>query len=81
MASLNLSANGASISKSYQSVVDFAPTESARSASAFAKWALFSVSTPLISAFQQDAGNKESVLKVQDTGGICFSPNNNFAII
>ncbi|KAL4732836.1 hypothetical protein BDV11DRAFT_201250 [Aspergillus similis] len=68
MASLNLSANGPSISKSYQSVVDYAITDSAKGSSTFAKWALFSVSTPLVSAFQQDASNKESVLKVQDTG-------------
>ncbi|KAL4983621.1 hypothetical protein BDW68DRAFT_181440 [Aspergillus falconensis] len=67
MASLNLSANGPSISKSYQSVVDYSISDSAK-ASTFARWALFSVSTPLVSAFQQDAGNKESVLKVQDTG-------------
>ncbi|KAL3432527.1 hypothetical protein BDV09DRAFT_173784 [Aspergillus tetrazonus] len=68
MASLNLSVNGPSISKSYQSVVDYAITDSAKSSSTFAKWVLFSVSTPLVSAFQQDASNKESVLKVQDTG-------------
>ncbi|KAL4788816.1 hypothetical protein BDV19DRAFT_383601 [Aspergillus venezuelensis] len=68
MASINLSANGPSISKSYQSVVDSSISEPAKDSSTFAKWALFSVSTPLMSAFQQDAGNKESVLKVQDTG-------------
>ncbi|KAL2809878.1 hypothetical protein BJX63DRAFT_404032 [Aspergillus granulosus] len=68
MASLNLSANGPSISKSYQSVVDYTVSESARGSPTFAKWAVFSVSTPLVSAFQQDAGSKESVLKVQDTG-------------
>ncbi|KAL5334944.1 hypothetical protein BJX70DRAFT_376629 [Aspergillus crustosus] len=65
MASLNLSTNGPSISKSYQSVVDSSITEAAPT---FAKWAVFSVSTPLVSAFQQDTGNKESVLKVQTTG-------------
>ncbi|KAL4872142.1 hypothetical protein BDV12DRAFT_162365 [Aspergillus spectabilis] len=65
MASLNLSTNGPSISKSYQSVVDSSITEGA---STFAKWAIFSVSTPLVSAFQQHTGNKESVLKVQTTG-------------
>lgn len=70
MASLNLSANGASISKSYQSVVESSISESARGSPTFAKWAIFSVSTPLVSAFQQDAGNKESILKVQDSGGI-----------
>ncbi|KAJ0416181.1 hypothetical protein BJY00DRAFT_291975 [Aspergillus carlsbadensis] len=68
MASLNLSANGPSISKSYQSVVDYPVSESARGSPTFAKWAIFSVSTPLVSAFQQDAGSKESVLKVQDSG-------------
>ncbi|KAL6234287.1 hypothetical protein BDW75DRAFT_212607 [Aspergillus navahoensis] len=68
MASLNLSANGPSISKSYQSVVDYSISDFAKGSSTFARWALFSVSTPLVSAFQQDAGNKESVLKVQDTG-------------
>ncbi|OJJ53285.1 hypothetical protein ASPSYDRAFT_50789 [Aspergillus sydowii CBS 593.65] len=68
MASLNLSANGASISKSYQSVVESSISESARGSPTFAKWAIFSVSTPLVSAFQQDAGNKESILKVQDSG-------------
>ncbi|KAL2840143.1 hypothetical protein BJY01DRAFT_218701 [Aspergillus pseudoustus] len=68
MASLNLSANGPSISKSYQSVVDYPVLESARGSSTFAKWAVFSVSTPLVNAFQQDSGSKESVLKVQGTG-------------
>ncbi|KAL3470086.1 hypothetical protein BJX99DRAFT_264580 [Aspergillus californicus] len=68
MATLNLSANGPSISKSYQSVVDYPISEAARGSPLFAKWAIFSVSSPLISAFQQDAGSKESVLKVQDTG-------------
>lgn len=64
MATLNLSTNGASISKSYQSVVD------ARAPSGHAgHWAIFSVSTPLANAFKQDAGIKESVLKVQSTGG------------
>ncbi|KAL4883604.1 hypothetical protein BJY04DRAFT_183925 [Aspergillus karnatakaensis] len=65
MASLNLSANGPSISKSYQSVVDSPITEPTPT---YAKWAIFSVSTPLVSAFQQDASSKESVLKVQTTG-------------
>ncbi|KAL4783865.1 hypothetical protein BJX76DRAFT_328727 [Aspergillus varians] len=68
MASLNTSANGVSISKSYQSVVDCSISESARGSSTFAKWAIFSVSTPLVTAFQRDAGNKESILKVQDSG-------------
>ncbi|KAJ5880536.1 uncharacterized protein N7473_011589 [Penicillium subrubescens] len=65
MASLNLSTNGPSISKSYQSVVNATlPVGSPT----YGHWAVFSVSTPLVNAFQQDAGNKESVLKVQSTG-------------
>ncbi|KAJ5112087.1 hypothetical protein N7532_000132 [Penicillium argentinense] len=68
MASLNLSTNGPSISKSYQSVVNASlPTGNAASPT-FGQWALFSVSAPLVNAFQQDSGNKESVLKVQSTG-------------
>ena len=71
MATLNLSANGPSIAKSYQSVVDApGPSGPAASSPTYGQWAVFSVSTPLVSAFQQDAGGKESVLKVQSTGGI-----------
>ncbi|KAJ5761873.1 uncharacterized protein N7511_005255 [Penicillium nucicola] len=66
MASLNLSSNGPSISKSYQTVVN-APPPSTAGSPTYGQWALFSVSTPLVSAFQQDAG-KESVLKVQTSG-------------
>ncbi|KAJ5622802.1 hypothetical protein N7490_011407 [Penicillium lividum] len=66
MASLNFSANGPSISKSYQSVVNSTPPKNG--SPTYAQWAVFSVSTPLVNAFQQDAGNKESVLKVQNTG-------------
>ncbi|KAJ5915261.1 hypothetical protein N7454_011015 [Penicillium verhagenii] len=66
MASLNLSANGPSISKSYQSVVNSAPPKNG--SPTYGQWAVFSVSTPLVNAFQQDAGNKESILKVQNTG-------------
>ncbi|KAJ5587952.1 uncharacterized protein N7459_003717 [Penicillium hispanicum] len=66
MASLNLSANGPSISKSYQAVVNASP--SSAGSPTYGQWAVFSVSTPLVSAFQQDAGSKESVLKVQSTG-------------
>lgn len=66
MASLNLSTNGPSISKSYQLVVN--ATLPAASPT-YGYWAVFSVSTPLVNAFQQDTGNKESVLKVQSTGG------------
>jgi len=69
MASLNLSSNGPSITKSYQSVVNstFATGAAAKSPT-YGQWALFSVAAPLVSAFQQDSG-KESVLKVQNTGG------------
>ncbi|KAJ5909179.1 hypothetical protein N7495_001861 [Penicillium taxi] len=65
MASLNLSTNGPSISKSYQAVVNAAPSSGSAT---YGQWAVFSVSTPLVNAFQQDAGNKESVLKVQSSG-------------
>jgi hypothetical protein len=66
MASLNLSANGPSISKSYQSVVNATLNPTSKT---YAQWVVFSVSTPLVNAFQQDSGNKESVLKVQTSGG------------
>lgn len=70
MANLNLSANGPSISKTYQSLVNSPPFSGAASkSSTYGQWAVFSVSTPLASTFQQDAGGKESVLKVQSTGG------------
>ncbi|KAJ5369418.1 hypothetical protein N7509_014030 [Penicillium cosmopolitanum] len=65
MASLNLSTNGPSINKSYQSVVNATLPSSSPT---YGQWALFSVSAPLVNAFQQDGGNKESVLKVQTTG-------------
>lgn len=66
MASLNLSTNGASIKSSYNVVVG---GEAAASGSpTYAQWALFSVQAPLVNAFQ-DSGSKESVLKVQSTGG------------
>ncbi|KAK0383300.1 hypothetical protein NLU13_9213 [Sarocladium strictum] len=65
MASLNLSINGASIKSSYSGVVN-GPAPSSSSPT-YAQWALFSVQAPLMSAFQ-DAGSKESVLKVQSTG-------------
>lgn len=69
MASLNLSTNGPTISKSYQSVVNApAPSGPAASSPTYAQWAVFAVSTPLVSAFQQDTGNKESILKVQSSG-------------
>lgn len=70
MATLNLSTNGPSISKSYNSVVDSpAPSSRAAASPTYGQWALFAVAAPLVNAFQQDAGGKESVLKVQSTGG------------
>ena len=70
MATLNLSTNGPSITKSYQSVVDAPlPSGIAAKSSTYGQWAIFSVSAPLVNTFQQDAGGKESVLKVQSTGG------------
>lgn len=69
MASLNLSSNGPEISKSYQKVVNASLPTGPSSSPTFAQWALFSVSSPLVNAFQQDSGNKESVLKVQSSGG------------
>ena len=73
MATLNLSTNGPSISKSYQSIINAPPSTGVASKSAtYGQWAIFSVSAPLASAFQQDAGGKESVLKVQSTGGEYF---------
>lgn len=69
MATLNLSTNGHSISRSYESIVNApAPSGPAASSETYGQWALFSVSAPLVSAFQ-DASGKESVLKVQSTGG------------
>ncbi|CZR53783.1 related to ABP1-actin-binding protein [Phialocephala subalpina] len=69
MASLNTSTNGPSIKSSYQGVVNSAPPSGAAANSpTYAQWAIFSVSAPLVNAFQQDSGGKESVLKVQDKG-------------
>jgi len=69
MASLNTSTNGPSIKSSYQGVVNSAaPSGPAASSPTYGQWALFSVSAPLVNAFQQDSGGKESVLKVQSTG-------------
>ncbi|KAL3421323.1 SH3 domain-containing protein [Phlyctema vagabunda] len=69
MASLNTSTNGPSIKSSYQGVINSAaPSGPAASSTTYGQWALFSVSAPLVNAFQQDSGGKESVLKVQDTG-------------
>nr|KMM64211.1 app1 [Coccidioides posadasii RMSCC 3488] len=68
MATLNLSTNGHSISKSYQSVVNApAPSGPAAESGTYGQWAVFTVSAPLVSAFQ-DTSTKESVLKVQSTG-------------
>jgi hypothetical protein len=73
MAHLNLSANGPSISKTYQSIINSAASAGAASKSpTYGQWALYSVSAPLASVFQQDTGGKESVLKVQSTGGRCL---------
>ncbi|RAL66562.1 hypothetical protein DID88_006252 [Monilinia fructigena] len=69
MASLNTSTNGPSIKSSYSGVVNSsAPSGAAAASPTYGQWALFSVSAPLVSAFQQDSGGKESVLKVQSTG-------------
>ncbi|PWY65278.1 hypothetical protein BO94DRAFT_540859 [Aspergillus sclerotioniger CBS 115572] len=68
MATLNLSANGPSISKSYQNVINSSFPSSGMGSPTYGQWVIFSVSTPLVNAFQRDSGNKESVLKVQDTG-------------
>lgn len=69
MASLNTSTNGPSIKSSYNGVVNSpAPSGPAANSPTYGQWAIFSVSAPLVNAFQQDAGGKESVLKVQSTG-------------
>jgi hypothetical protein len=68
MASLNLSINGPSIKSSYQGVIN-GPALPSTSATA-ARWALFTVQAPLLSAFQATAA-KESILKVESTGGEC----------
>ncbi|KAF2674387.1 hypothetical protein BT63DRAFT_419680 [Microthyrium microscopicum] len=68
MASLNLSTNGPSITKSYQSVLNSPPPSGPAGASpTYGQWAIFTVQAPLVSAFQND-GSKESVMKVQSTG-------------
>lgn len=69
MASLNTSLNGPAIKSSYAGVVNGqVPASNSPSA---ARWALFSVQSPLANAFQ-DSGSKESVLKVQSTGGTYY---------
>lgn len=67
MASLNTSTNGPSIKSSYQSVINDSFGAGSDSPT-FGIWALFSVSTPLVNAFQPDRKGKESILKVQTTG-------------
>jgi hypothetical protein len=70
MASLNTSTNGPSIKSSYNGVVNSAaPSGPVAKSPTYGQWAIFSVSAPLVNAFQQDSGGKESVLKVQSTGG------------
>jgi hypothetical protein len=70
MASLNTSQNGPSITKSYQSVVDSPPPSGpAAKSSTYGQWVVLTVAAPLVSAFQNEGG-KESVLKVQSTGGM-----------
>lgn len=69
MASLNTSSNGPNITRSYQNVVNApAPTGAQAASPTYGQWAVFTVAAPLVSAFQADGG-KESVLKVQTTGG------------
>jgi hypothetical protein len=70
MASLNTSTNGPSIKASYQGVINGpAPSGPAAASPTYAQWAVFSVTAPLVNTFQPDNGSKESVLKVQTTGG------------
>lgn len=66
MASLNLSINGPSIKNQYQSIVEASVPGS--NSPTFAKWALFTVQTPLVSVFES-SGSNESVLKVEASGG------------
>ncbi|CCU81142.1 actin binding protein [Blumeria hordei DH14] len=69
MASLNTSTNGPSIKSSYQSVINGSTSSNApENSSTYGHWVLFSVSSPLVNAFQPDRGGKESILKVQTTG-------------
>jgi len=74
MAALNTSSNGPNITRSYQNVVNAPPPSGTQASSpTYGQWAVFSVAAPLVSAFQGDGG-KESVLKVQSTGGTCPTP-------
>ena len=71
MASLNTSTNGPSIKSSYAGVINSAaPSGPAAASPTYGQWAVFSVSAPLVNAFQQDNYGKESILKVQSTGGM-----------
>lgn len=75
MASLNTSSNGPNITRSYQNVINTPPPSGPQSQSpTYGQWAVFAVTAPLVSAFQNDGG-KESVLKVQSTGGTSSQPN------
>ncbi|KAI6249243.1 Drebrin-like protein B [Erysiphe necator] len=67
MASLNTSTNGPSIKSSYQSVINDSFGAGSDSPT-YGIWAVFSVSAPLINAFQPDRIGKESILKVHNTG-------------
>jgi hypothetical protein len=68
MSSLNTSSNGASISASYQKIVNSPlPTGAAANSPTYGQWAILAVQAPLANAFQPDP-SKESVLKVQSTG-------------
>lgn len=81
MATLNLSTNGSSISKSYQSIINSAvwPSTALKSPT-YGQWVVYSVSAPLANAFQQDIGGKESVLKVQSTGGALSFESSSFLL-
>ena len=81
MAQLNLSTNGPSISKTYQSIINSPlPSGVASKSPTYGQWALFSVSAPLANAFQQDTGGKESVLKLQSTGGENLGKSSRFHV-
>lgn len=66
MATLNTSQESGAIQRSYKTVAE-AQLPSNASSETYGQWALFSVTAPLASAFQQSS--KDSVLKVQDSGG------------
>lgn len=64
MASLDISHE---IGRSYQALVSSPPPNNP--SSTYAQWAVFSVSTPLTSAFVAASATKASVLKVHSTAG------------